>query len=152
MATLNAATSPREADETEIRHLVADIAHAIQAKDLDAFRRIYAEDVVSFDVEPPLQHVGIDAKLKNWERVFTVFQAVEYDLRDLAVTAGDDVAFTHAFGRLHGTLANGTTTDGMWVRVTLGLQKRDGRWIVVHDQASVPFDVVSGKGVADLQP
>ncbi|NUR63727.1 MAG: SgcJ/EcaC family oxidoreductase [Catenulispora sp.] len=152
MATLSTPNTQREADETEIRHLVADLAHAIQAKDLDAIRRIYAEDVVSFDVEPPLQHLGIDAKLKNWERVFTIFQEVEYDLRDLVVTTGDEVAFTHAFGRLHGTLANGTTTDGMWVRATLGLQKRDGRWIVIHDQASVPFDVVSGKGVADLEP
>lgn len=145
-------TAQREADEVEIKQLIEGIAEAIRAKDLEAFRRIYAEDVVSFDVEPPLQHLGIEAKLKNWERVFTVFEEVDYDLRDLVLTVGDEVAFSHAFGRLHGRLANGVKTDGMWVRATLGLQKRDGRWIVVHDQASVPFDVVTGQGVADLEP
>ena len=45
-----------------------------------------------------------------------------------------------------------TTTSGMWVRVTYCLRKMDGAWLIVHDQVSVPFDVRTGKGVADLEP
>jgi ketosteroid isomerase-like protein len=36
--------------------------------------------------------------------------------------------------------------------VTFCFRKLDGAWQIVHDQASVPFDVLSGRGVADLQP
>ena len=120
--------------------------------DLQGLRPIYATDVVSFDVEPPLQHVGVEAKLKNWANVFAAFRDVDYEVRGLDVVVGDDVAFGHCFGRLHGTLMNGTATSGMWVRATFCFQNIDGNWLIVHDQASVPFDVLSGRGVADLEP
>jgi ketosteroid isomerase-like protein len=47
---------------------------------------------------------------------------------------------------------DGTATKGIWVRVTFCFRKLDGAWRIVHDQASVPFDVLSGRGVADLEP
>jgi uncharacterized protein (TIGR02246 family) len=142
----------REVDEAEIRQLVDKIVEGLQGKDLEGLKRLYATDIVSFDIEPPLQHVGIEAKLKNWAPVFTLFERVTYEVRDLALTVGDDVAFGHAFARLSGTLKNGTATNGMWVRVTYCLQKIDGTWLIVHDQVSVPLDIASGKGVVDLEP
>jgi ketosteroid isomerase-like protein len=142
----------REVSEGEIRRQINKIVERIGTKDLDGLKRLYAADVVSFDVEPPLQHVGVEAKMKNWEKAFTFFGDVSYEVRDLAVTTGDNVAFGHCFGRLSGTLMDGTTTDGMWVRVTFCFQKIDGDWLIVHDQASVPFDIVTGKGVTDLKP
>lgn len=145
-------STQREAGEAAIRQQIDKIVEGIQAKDLEALERIYAEDVVSFDVEPPLQHVGVAAKMKNWAKAFTFFQDVTYEVRELTVTVGDDVAFGHCFGRLSGTLMNGTVTSGMWVRGTFCFQKIDGSWLIVHDQASVPFDMLSGKGVTDLQP
>jgi ketosteroid isomerase-like protein len=142
----------REVDEATIRQQVGKIAEGIGAKDLEGLRQLYAPNVVSFDVEPPLQHVGIEAKLKNWATAFTFFQDVTYEVRYLTLAVGDEVAFGHCFGRLSGTLHNGTATSGMWVRVTFCFEKLDGNWLIAHDQASVPFDVASGKGVADLEP
>ncbi|MEU8173641.1 nuclear transport factor 2 family protein [Microbispora hainanensis] len=142
----------REEDEATIRRHIGRVVEGIRAKDLDALRRLYATDVVSFDVEPPLQHVGIDAKLKNWANVFAVFQEVDYEVRDLTLTVGDDVAFGHCFGRLSGTVANGTATNGIWVRGTFCFRKTGGEWLIVHDQASVPLDIASGRGVTDLEP
>jgi uncharacterized protein (TIGR02246 family) len=140
------------ADEASIRQQIDKIIEGIRDKDLDGLRRLYKTDVVSFDVEPPLQHVGVDAKLKNWANVFTTFDTVSYEVRDLRLTVGEDVAFGHAFGRLSGTLRNGTPTDGMWVRTTYCLEKIDGAWLIAHDQASVPLDVRNGRGVVDLRP
>jgi ketosteroid isomerase-like protein len=141
-----------EQDEIELRRHIAGIIRGIATKDLDALRRLYADDVVSFDVEPPLQHLGIEAKLHNWERAFAVFDQVSYEVRDLTFTVGVDVAFGHGFGRLSGTLRNGARTEGMWVRATFCLRKVDGTWLIVHDQASVPFDIETGRGVTDLEP
>jgi len=139
-------------NETAISGKIEQIVKALRAKDLDALAPIYASEVVSFDIEPPLQHVGLAAKLKNWEQVFAVFQEVDYEVRDLKITAGDDVAFAYGFGRLSGTLMNGATTNGMWVRVTFCLRNVDGDWLITHDQVSVPFDIATGTGVADLEP
>jgi ketosteroid isomerase-like protein len=144
--------SPREVAEAQIRLQINKIAEGIRAQDLEGLERLYTADVVSFDVEPPLQHVGVAAKMKNWSNVFTFFQDATYEVRDLDLTVGDDVAFGHCFGRLSGTLRNGTATSGMWVRATFCFQQVDGNWLIAHDQASVPLDMASGKGVTDLEP
>jgi uncharacterized protein (TIGR02246 family) len=142
----------RDDDEAEIRQQIDNIIEGIRAQDLDGLNRVYAADVVSFDVEPPLQHVGVEAKMRNWANVFATFRDATYEVRDLAIAAGDDVAFGHGFGRLSGTLRNGTATAGMWVRATFCFQKVDGNWLIAHDQVSVPLDLPTGKGITDLEP
>jgi ketosteroid isomerase-like protein len=144
--------SQAELNEANVRHHVNQVVEAINAKDLEGLRQHYATDVVSFDVEPPLQHVGVEAKLQNWARAFSLFQEVTYEVRELTLAVGDEVAFGHCFARLAGTLRDGTATSGMWVRATFCFRKLDGDWLIAHDQASVPFDVRSGMGVADLEP
>ncbi|WP_318306157.1 NAD(P)H-dependent oxidoreductase [Amycolatopsis solani] len=138
--------------EAAIRGRLDAMVEGLRVKDLEALRRCYAPDVVSFDVEPPLQHVGVDAKLENWAKVFTIFEKVDYELRDLTVTASGGLAVGHGFGRVSGTLKNGVTTDGMWVRGTFVFRDTGDGWVIVHDQASVPFDVATGRGLADLEP
>ncbi|MEV4290501.1 nuclear transport factor 2 family protein [Nonomuraea bangladeshensis] len=138
--------------QDEIRRRIEALVEGIEAKDLRALEGAYAPDVVSFDVEPPLQHVGVAAKLRNWAKVFEAFEKVTYELRDLTLTVGDGVAFGHGLGRLSGTLANGAAAGGMWVRATFCFSRIDGEWLIVHDQVSVPFDLATGKGVTDLQP
>jgi ketosteroid isomerase-like protein len=142
----------REVDEARIREQIGKIVEGIRTKDLKVLEQLYATDVVSFDVEPPLQHVGVEAKLNNWVKVFAFFRDVTYEVRDLAVTVGEDVAFGHGFGRLSGTLMDGTATSGMWVRGTFCFRKIDGNWLITHDQVSVPLDIQSGRGVTDLEP
>ena len=142
----------RAADEIELRRQIDKVIEGLRAKDLEALRGLYTTDVVSFDVEQPLQHVGIAAKLENWAKVFLVFENVTYEVRDPTFTVGDDVAFGYAFARLSGTLKNGVLASGMWVRVTYGMRKIDGSWLITHDQVSVPLDIATGKGVVDLEP
>jgi len=144
--------SPREVAEAQIRLQINQVAEGIRAQDLEGLEQLYTADVVSFDVEPPLQHVGVAAKMKNWSNVFTFFQDATYEVRDLDLIVGDDVAFGHCFARLSGTLRNGTATSGMWVRATFCFQQVDGNWLIAHDQVSVPLDMASGKGVTDLEP
>lgn len=144
---------PRDEEAVaEVRRHIDRLIELLGAKDLDALARHYSDDVVSFDVEPPLQHVGRAAKMRNWERAFSVFARLNYEVRDLHVIVGDDVAFAHGFGRLGGTLLDGSVIEGMWVRATFCLRRIDGAWLIVHDQASVPFDIGTGRGVTDLEP
>lgn len=142
----------RERDQAVIKQQLDKIIEGIRDKDLDVLRQVYAPDVVSFDVEPPLQHVGIEAKLNNWQRAFAVFQDLSYEIRDLAITVGDEVAYGHGFGRLSGALKDGSAISGMWVRATFCFRKLDGSWLIAHDQVSVPLDIATGKGLTDLEP
>lgn len=114
---------------------------------------IYAPDVVSFDIEPPLQHMGADAKRRNWERVFAAYEhPLGYEIRDLTITVGGDVAFAHSLNRLGGTSKSGTTTTGFWVRATTCFRKINGDWFIAHDQVSVPLDVTTGGALLNLEP
>lgn len=76
---------------------------------------------------------------------------IGYEVRDLAITAGQDVAFASYLYRVTGTRTDGAVVD-MWVRATGGYRKIDGAWTIAHEHQSVPFDPESGKASLDLKP
>jgi ketosteroid isomerase-like protein len=140
-------------DEASIRGRIGQLAEAVRAADVDGVESIYAPDIVSFDVQPPLQHVGLEAKSKNWVDVFTMYRRpLNCEIRDLSITVDGDLAFARSFNRISGTLKNGTTSGGFWVRATYCLRKIDGNWLVAHDHVSVPLDPETGSAVLDIEP
>src|SRR5258708_17123888 len=139
-------------DEADIRKRIDKAVEAMRTMDLNGVTPIYAPDIVSFDIVPPLRHVGAEAKWKNWLDVFTVFQRpLGYEIRDLMITVGDDVAFGHSLNKISGTLKNGNSID-YWVRWTPCFRKIDANWLIAHDHVSVPVDVESGRTLPTLQP
>jgi uncharacterized protein (TIGR02246 family) len=140
------------ADEADIRQRIDKVAEAIRDMDLEAVMSIYAPDIVSFDIEPPLLHVGAEANRKNWLRAFAMYQRpLSYEIRDLTVTVGDDVAFAHSLNRLSDTSSNGNKA-GFWVRATICFRKIDGSWLIAHDHASVPLDMETSRAMLELEP
>ena len=138
--------------EAEIRGLIDDQAKAIRAKDIDGSVSNYASDVLLFDVVNPLRSVGSDAARKRLAEWFSSFRSpIGYELRDLSITTGDDVAFAHSVSRVSATTTDGKKLD-MWWRATVCYRKIDGAWMVTHEHASVPFDVESGQASLDLKP
>ena len=143
-------TATPDKDEAELRECLNKWTRALHAKDLGALTALYSQDTVAFDLMPPSQ-VDASHYRKNFERWFSSMAGpIEYEIHDLRVTTGDDVAFTHNLGHVKGTRANGEKAD-YWVRVTVGFQKRDGQWLVIHDHVSMPFDMETGKAVRDLR-
>jgi uncharacterized protein (TIGR02246 family) len=139
-------------DEAAIRERVDGFVKAIRAKDINGVMAIFAPDVISFDLGPPLQHGGGDAFLKRWHELFDAYQSpIHYELRNLSITVGDDVAFSHSLNRIGGTLQNGQQSD-RWLRWTAGYRKTKGRWLMVHEHVSVPIDVRHGQAALDLKP
>ena len=68
------------------------------------------------------------------------------------LTADDELAFSHSVNRLSGTEKNGKKMD-MWFRATVCFRKNNGRWLVTHEHASVPFyPDASMKAATDLKP
>ena len=139
-------------DEAQIKRAIEGGREAIRAKDLDRVMSMYAPDLVSFDVVPPLQYVGADVYRKHWGEVFSSFPGpIDYEIADLSITAGDDVAFSPSFNRLSGIMATGQKV-GSWLRWTACFRKISGKWLITHMQVSAPVDMETGKAVLDLKP
>ena len=139
-------------DEAEIKRVIERGVEAIRAKDLDGVMSMYAPDLVSFDVVPPLQYVGADVYRKHWGGAFASFPGpIDYEIAGLSIVVGSDMAFSRSFNRLSGSMANGQKF-GSWLRWTACFQKIDGKWLITHMQVSAPVDMTTGKAVLDLKP
>jgi uncharacterized protein (TIGR02246 family) len=147
-------TAESNNDEALICTLRVEMTNAIRAKDADRVTSCYAADTVMFVLAPPLQFKGGEGPGKDDVRQwFDSFQGpIGYEIRDLRITAGDDVAFCHSLNRISGTRSDGEGTD-IWVRETLGLRKIDGKWRITQQHQSVPFYMDgSNKAAVDLKP
>jgi uncharacterized protein (TIGR02246 family) len=139
-------------DEAEIKRVIEGGVEAIRDKNIEGVMSLYAPEVVSFDIVPPLRYLGADAFRKLWEEVFSSFQGpIGYEIHDLTITVGDDVAFTHSLNRISGTMNTGQKTD-LWLRWTACFRKINGKWLIVHHQNSVPVDLETGRAVLSLKP
>jgi ketosteroid isomerase-like protein len=98
----------RTTDEGAIRELVENWARAVRIKDLDGILANHSPDILMFDVPPPIQSKGIEAYRKTWDLFFSWSQdSGVFDISELNITAGNDVAFVTALMRCAGTEANG---------------------------------------------
>ena len=141
------------AAEIELRSLVERWAGRLRAKDVEGVLSHYAPDIVSFDLAPPLEHVGAQSVRESLEAWFPTFSgALGYEVRNLVVAAGDDLAFCRSLNRISGARTDGTVTE-VWIRVTLCCRRIEGAWKIVHEHASVPFYMDgSYKAAIDLSP
>jgi uncharacterized protein (TIGR02246 family) len=144
-------TATPHSEEAEIRGRLKAWTQALHAKDLDDLMALYAPDTITFDLMLPSQVQGADRYRRNFERWFAAMPGpIDYEIHDMRITMCGDVAFCHSLSHVNGTRANGEKAD-YWVRVTVGFQKRNGQWMMIHDHVSMPVDVESRKAVPDLQ-
>ena len=138
--------------DSEVVRIVEARASAIGRADVEAMLADVADDVVVFDVVDPLRRTGRAAvRERAAEWVASYDGPITWQDRDVVVVASGDVAFVAMLSRVTGILKAGNRVD-MWFRKTLGLQRRDGRWLITHDHASVPFDPTTGKASLGLEP
>jgi uncharacterized protein (TIGR02246 family) len=132
------ANDNRTTDEAAIRDLVENWARAVRAKNLDGILANHSPDMLMFDVPPPIQSKGIEAYRKTWDLFFSWSQdSGVFDISEMNITAGNDVAFVTALMRCAGTEANGDKIE-LEFRLTIGLCKIDGQWMVMHEHHSIP--------------
>jgi len=135
-----------------VLQVVLDRAQAVRDRDVGRATAAIDEDVVTFDVLPPLRNVGGEGIRQRTGRWFDGYsRGPGYEIRDLEIVAGDDVAFAYYLYHVSGTLKDGAEV-AMWVRATLGLWNIGGEWRIAHEHNSVPFDPESGRALLDIQP
>lgn len=141
-----------DSSEQELRQLLDERIAAVRTKDPEPLARRHAENVVAFDVLPPLMRRGPGPIIEKTQQWFDGYATdIGYEVEELEIHADGDLGFCWFVYNVKGTLKTGDDVD-MWVRATLCCQKVNGDWRIVHDHESVPFDPVTGKGVVDLAP
>ena len=140
-------------DEATLRRLIDDRIQAIRAKDVAATVSAHAPDVLSFDLVDPLRKTGREAIEKRLEQWFSQFREgpIGFEMRDLELVVGGGAAFCHSLNHVDAVTRDGNRID-MWWRATTGFRRDGGRWIVVHEHSSVPFDMESGRASLGLKP
>jgi uncharacterized protein (TIGR02246 family) len=127
-------------DERQIRTLIEEWATAVHSGDIERVLADHASDIVMFDVPPPKDGVrGIDAYRATWPPFFEFQrQGASFEIVSLDVTAGQEVAFAHALLRC-GTPEELAEDPENRLRLTIGLRKQEGRWVVAHEHHSYPL-------------
>lgn len=142
---------PADGAEAQIRSMIDSWAQAIRAKDAAGVTAHQAQDCIQFDFAPPLQTVGSNPKgLQDWFATWR--DQIGFEITDLRITAGEDIAFCHALIHLTGSRIDGSQSD-VWFRNTLGLQRVDDVWKIAHGHESVPMHMDgSFRAAIDLKP
>lgn len=154
LSTAAPAATTVNRNEAEVRQLLDRWGKTFREKNVDDIMAVYAPGtaVIAFDVIPPLQRVGRENYRKNYEDFFAMYEGpLNVEFRDLRIVAGKDVAFIHCLERIGGALKGGQKSD-VWLRVTSGLRKINGRWFIIHDHVSAPVDFETGRAILDLTP
>ncbi|HWB06048.1 MAG TPA: nuclear transport factor 2 family protein [Verrucomicrobiales bacterium] len=143
---------PADCEEAAVRGVIDETVRAIRARDTAALMGCYADNVCAFDLLPPLQYksaADLERRAGDWLSSFE--GTLEYELRDLRIVASGGCAFAHSLNHVRGRRPDGMEID-MWWRATLGLEKRDGTWLITHGHSSEPFNMETGQAEVGLKP
>jgi uncharacterized protein (TIGR02246 family) len=126
--------------EIQIRALIEAWADAVRRHDYPGVLAHHEQDIVMFDVPPPLQSRGMEEYKKTWDLFFRYHKPSQaFDIEELAITAGEDVAFAVVIMRCGSGASSGHSMEsGFLFRLTIGLRKVDGDWRIAHEHHSVP--------------
>jgi uncharacterized protein (TIGR02246 family) len=138
--------------EAEIRKLLDDWAKAAGTFDIDRIMQAYAPDVLAFDAIAKLQFKGAQVYREHWQACAAMCPGpMVFEVLDLAVEAGDDIAFGHYLVHC-GPIGEDGKEDTGYMRATFCCRKRGGAWKIVHEHFSVPFDPTNSQALLRLEP
>jgi uncharacterized protein (TIGR02246 family) len=127
-------------EEQAIRDVFNGWVEAIQTQNLEDVIAKHDPNIVMFDVPPPYNGIrGIDDYRDTWPPFFEfIAHGAEFTVVELDVVAGADVAFAYALLRC-GTPDMFKENPDNRLRVTVGLRKVDGSWVIAHEHHSFPM-------------
>jgi ketosteroid isomerase-like protein len=125
-------------DEAAIRELIEDWTRSVRAKNFEGILAHHSAAILMFDVPPPFESKGIEAYRRTWDLFYSAQpEPIAFDIQRMDVVAGVDVVFVIALMRCAEKGRN-QETIALDFRLTIGLRKIKGHWIILHEHHSVP--------------
>ena len=120
--------------ENEVRAAIEIWAKAVSDGNRKAILAHHSDDLLMFDFPATVR--GLDAYDRTWDFFFANPRGpISFVPRDITVVASDEVAFASC--EMH---CDGTSAGPVDFRLTTGLRKIDGNWVIVHEHHSVPTE------------
>jgi ketosteroid isomerase-like protein len=111
---------------------------------------LFAPDIVSFDLGPPLACRGAQAFRAHWDATFAALDHLTaYEVHDLTIVACEELAFSRSLNRMAGVTTGGLMVERR-LRWTAGWRCVSNRWLIVHEHVSVPTDVRTETALLNL--
>ncbi|GAB3422883.1 hypothetical protein GCM10027569_54870 [Flindersiella endophytica] len=141
--------SASDADDGGVRALLSRWSEQTRTKDLDGMMTGIAEDVVSYEMETPLQYAGIDSVREVCSRgLKATEEEVDFTVPEPRILVREDLAVEWGLDRIQAGVLAGV----VWSRGTRVFQRRAGEWVMVHQHLSYPRDPSTGQARTDLEP
>jgi uncharacterized protein (TIGR02246 family) len=138
-------------EEKVIQSLIDDWYEALGSGDAPALATAYADDVTVAGLAPPLWVRGRQKYIESMTGWFGTFDGpLKGQPENLSIVASESVAFANGFSHIVGKKKDGYAME-LRTRLTLCFEKREGRWLVVTEHASMPFDMQNYKPLIDLK-
>ena len=120
------------ANEQTAIAIVRDFLDAVARGDRKAIRARHADDILMYDFPDTVR--GIAEYDRTWDFFFHSQRGpITFAPSDLKASAGEDVAFVTC--EVH---CEGTKAGPLDFRLTVGLEKRGGDWVIAHEHHSLP--------------
>ena len=134
----------RADDRAEIQKQLDTEMAGVREHDINKVMSVYAPgpQLVVYDAVPPPKYVGWDAVKADYENYFKAFPGkTEGGCYDVQIGVERDFGYAFEFQKWTFTKADGTQVP-LFQRVTQIYRKINGRWLIIHEHASVPADLL----------
>ncbi len=140
--------------EYELRQKIEAYWKAVRAGELEKIISFYTDDVIAFDMMPPLKFDNLKRyKEAAWKQCFTdAFRfPIVYDYKEDRFHIFGDSALMYGEVHMIGTFKEGGAKTESRLRNTTFFKKLNGEWKIIHEHNSVPLDM-NMKGLMNLKP
>ena len=131
-----AATSPPDGAESDKKTLVSIVKEMSESMTGAQSTRHWAEDALWFDI-PAFASRGVAPASKFFDKVFAGFQSCRVDVLESDTVVNGKMGLVCTIQRVNIVLKDGVTKT-LLVRETDCFEKRDNKWQLIHQHASVP--------------
>ncbi|SDF05953.1 Ketosteroid isomerase homolog [Blastococcus aurantiacus] len=145
-------TTETEASVRELIELHERWFAAAENKDVEASMEPISADIISYEHVSPLQFTALDDIRKECQRGFEQeLDDFTWTVPDLRVIVREDLGVAWGLNRMASRRPDGTERV-TWSRGTRIFRKVDGKWLMVHQHVSFPFEPETGAAALALAP
>ncbi len=139
--------------ENPIVHVLEAYKAAVFSKDVDAFMRLYDQQVRVFDAWGVWSYEGAAAWRGMIEGWFSSLgnERVKVTMDDVQTAGGQELAVVSAIVSYAGVSAEGEDLRSMQNRITWALKPEGSDWKIVHEHTSAPIDFNDSKAILQRQ-
>lgn len=127
-------------EHDDVGKVLESFAEAVRNGVIDKIMSFYADDIVAYDMMPPLEFTTKASFKKAWQEYFTeqFMFPINYSFEKTRIDVAEDLAIVHTLIHLSGDTVHSAYMDN-FLRCSMCLRQINGKWLITHQHNSVPL-------------